>query len=64
MVEIKAVSSQFIHILSHQKLYAQFWKVETNEIDLSNYQLIRIEELENYPVSRLTEKYLETLALI
>jgi len=30
---------------------------------LKNYQLIAKEELENYPVSRLTEKYFETLEL-
>ena len=63
-VEINAVSSEFIHVLSHQKLHAQFWKVKTNDINLRNYQLIAKEELENYPVSRLTEKYFETLALI
>lgn len=62
-VEIQSVSVEFIHVLSHQKLHAQFWKVKTNDINLKNYQLIAKEELENYPVSRLTEKYFETLEL-
>ena len=62
-VEIQSVSVEFIHVLSHQKLYAKFWKVKTNDINLKNYQLIAKEELENYPVSRLTEKYFETLEL-
>jgi A/G-specific adenine glycosylase len=62
-VEIQSVSSEFIHVLSHQKIHAQFWEVKTNDINLKNYQLIAKEELENYPVSRLTEKYFETLKL-
>ena len=62
-VEIQSVSIEFIHVLSHQKLHAQFWKVKINDINLKNYQLIAKEELENYPVSRLTEKYFETLEL-
>lgn len=62
-VEIQSVSPEFIHVLSHQKLHAQFWKVKTNDINLKNYQLIAKEDLENYPVSRLTEKYFETLEL-
>jgi len=62
-VEIQSISSEFIHVLSHQKIHAQFWKVKTNDINLKNYQLIAKEELENYPVSRLTEKHFETLEL-
>ena len=62
-VKIQSVSTEFIHVLSHQKLYAQFWSVKSNDINLKSYQLIAKEELENYPVSRLTEKYLETLEL-
>ncbi len=62
-VEIQSISSEFIHVLSHQKIYAQFWEVKTNDINLRNHQLIAKEELENYPVSRLTEKYFETLEL-
>jgi len=62
-VEIQSVSSEFIHVLSHQKLHAQFWKVKINDINLNNYQLIAKEDLKNYPVSRLTEKYFETLEL-
>ena len=62
-IEIQSVSPEFIHVLSHQKLHVQFWKVKAHDINLKNYQLIAKEELENYPVSRLTEKYFETLEL-
>ena len=30
-VEIQSVSPEFIHVLSHQKLHAQFWKVKTKQ---------------------------------
>jgi A/G-specific adenine glycosylase len=63
-IKIESVSAELIHVLSHQKLHTKFWKVKADNLNLQNFQLIAIEELINYPVSRLTEKYFETLGLI
>ena len=62
-VDIKCVSREFIHLLSHQKIHAKFWTVQIDQINLKNYQLVSKKELEKYPVSRLTEKYFETIEL-
>jgi len=62
--DVQSVSSEFIHILSHQKIHAQFWRLKTKNIQLENFDLIAEKELLNYPVSRLTEKYFETIELI
>ena len=62
-VNIKCVSREFIHLLSHQKIHARFWRIQTDQVNLKSYQLVAKKELEKYPVSRLTEKYFETLEL-
>ncbi|WP_029906950.1 A/G-specific adenine glycosylase [Prevotella sp. 10(H)] len=50
------------HILSHQIIYASFYKVTVNNIELSNnYIKVKVEEADNYPVSRLVHKYLEKM---
>lgn len=58
------VSNEFVHVLSHQKIYAQFWQLKAKDVFLKEYELISEKELLNYPVSRLTEKYLESIKLI
>ena len=60
-IGIQSISSEFIHVLSHQKIHAQFWEVKACNINLKDFQLIAVEQLKNYPVSRLTEKYFEVL---
>ena len=57
------MSSEFIHVLSHQKIHAQFWSVKSSNISLKEFELVPKEDLLNYPVSRLTEKYFETIKL-
>ncbi|MFV0418999.1 MAG: A/G-specific adenine glycosylase [Dysgonomonas sp.] len=58
-VHIESVS-QVKHILSHQIIYARFYKVMVKAISLpDDYLKIKIEEADNYPVSRLVHKYLE-----
>ena len=61
--EVKSVSSEFIHILSHQKIHAQFWKIKVFRFSLEEYELISKDSLLEFPVSRLTEKYFETVEL-
>ncbi len=53
---------QIKHILSHQIIYATFYRVDMNNALLNNdYIKIKIEDVDNYPVSRLVHKYLEDL---
>jgi len=51
------------HILSHQRIFAKFYRVKTEEsIDhLPDLSFIKIDmaDIEKYPVSRLIHKYLE-----
>jgi A/G-specific adenine glycosylase len=61
--DVKSVSSEFIHILSHQKIHAQFWQISTVGVVLKEYELIPKNSLLEFPVSRLTEKYFETIEL-
>ena len=52
-------SEEIIHILSHQKIYAVFHHFDfiPKEHD-ENWHLINIENLEDYPIPRLIDKYL------
>ena len=61
--EVKSVSGEFIHILSHQKIYAQFWQIKAANVALDGYDFISKNSLFEFPVSRLTEKYFETIEL-
>lgn len=63
-VSIESVSSQYIHVLSHQKIHAQFWRLKVGEFSSKEYESVPYLELPNYPVSRLTEKYLESIELV
>ncbi len=62
--ELLSVSSEFIHVLSHQKINAQFWHLKVNNVQLENFELIAKKNLLNYPVSRLTEKYFQAIELV
>ena len=61
--DVKSVSSEFTHILSHQKIQAQFWQIKAADVVLREYELIPKNSLLEFPVSRLTEKYFETIEL-
>lgn len=53
---------QIKHVLSHQIIYAIFYKVEVSEIRLDkDYLKIAAVDVDDYPVSRLVHKYLEEL---
>ena len=63
-LNVSTVSSEFTHVLSHQKIYAQFWHLKTTNFQLKNFDLIPVKNLSDYPVSRLTEKFFETIELV
>lgn len=56
-------SLEFKHILSHQKIYATFWLVtlkKTIEFD-ADYTKIPLSELNNFPIPKLIDNYLQTI---
>lgn len=63
-INIVAVSSPFIHRLSHQKIEAIFWHVKIQEFDLEYYDLVAIKDLGSLPISRLLEKYLLSVGML
>ena len=62
--KIESVSDEFIHKLSHQHIYAKFWTVNVEEFELKNYFFARNFKLKNYPVARLTDKFLKEYNII
>lgn len=57
-ITIKPLSQPIKHILSHQQIFAQFFEVEINE-SLEGFEKINVKDIENYPVSRLMELFIE-----
>jgi len=58
---IKEVSPLYIHHLTHQTLYARFYRIQAATVPsvlAKEYTCIDEEQIHEYPVSRLTEKYL------
>lgn len=62
---IKSGPITFKHILSHQIIYAYFYHIvvdtDMRNLPKSTIEIIDIEKLNSFPVSRLTHKYLEQL---
>jgi A/G-specific adenine glycosylase len=48
------------HILSHQHIYAFFYKSDLSELNGLKFNFILKEDLADYPIHRLMEKYLDT----
>lgn len=59
--EVRSVLRNVKHVLSHRVIYANFYEVVLPESSrsFSDYQCIRVEDLEQYPVSRLVHAFLE-----
>lgn len=55
--------SKMKHVLSHQTIYATFYQVRVSENLLMDekYLKIKVEDVDLFPVSRLSHKYLEAL---
>ncbi|GAE83695.1 A/G-specific adenine glycosylase [Bacteroides reticulotermitis] len=58
---IRCVCRNVKHVLSHQVIYANFYEVTLPEesVSFSRYQKIRVNELEQYAVSRLIHTFIE-----
>lgn len=58
------ISEPITHILSHQKLITRFLHFNSLPEKLSNNQInIKINEIQNFPIPRLIDRYLETTDL-
>jgi A/G-specific adenine glycosylase len=60
-IELKSVSKEYIHILSHQKLHAKFYVLESaGEISFEKGTIdeVAFNDLKKYPIPRLVEKFL------
>jgi A/G-specific adenine glycosylase len=51
--------TEYKHILSHQKIYASFWRVDSMIKNESEYITVSLDEIRDYPLPRLIDKYLE-----
>lgn len=60
---INGTPSEFIHVLSHQKIHARFWEIECKQSFTSllpkNNLIIKNKDIHQYAVSRLIENFLE-----
>lgn len=57
--KINSVSDVILHKLTHQHIYAKFWTIDIDKIQLDNYIFVHKSELLNYPFSRLIDKFLK-----
>ena len=55
---LKTISNEIKHLLSHRELRAKFYSIETDElIPQTEFTLVNWSDFENYPVSRLIERW-------
>jgi A/G-specific adenine glycosylase len=64
-IEVDKISGEILHHLTHQKITAVFYHIERFPEQLEdNWIVVNTENLSNYPMSRLLEKYLESQEII
>ncbi len=56
--EISEVSEPFVHLLTHQKLHARFYRFHSETLINLSYPLILLEDVHKYPLPRLIHRYL------
>jgi A/G-specific adenine glycosylase len=52
------VGAKFQHLLTHQKIEAYFIKAATNESEKTKYLMLDLKALEDHPIPRLIDKFL------
>jgi A/G-specific adenine glycosylase len=59
-VNIEKISRPVKHVLSHQVIFARFWKINVKgKLSIADAEFISNSELRKYPVPRLIDRYLE-----
>lgn len=56
---VLTISSEFKHILSHQRIFAKFISVKNDSFEDSNFMKVKIDKLEEFAFPRLIKRYLE-----
>ena len=51
------VSEQYIHLLTHQKLHARFYRFHSDKMIELPYMLIPLNEIYKYPLPKLIDRY-------
>jgi A/G-specific adenine glycosylase len=51
--------TEYTHILSHQKIHATFWRIDSFITKDSELITVSLDEIQEYPLPRLIDKYLE-----
>jgi A/G-specific adenine glycosylase len=55
---ISEVSEPYVHVLTHQKLHARFYRFHSDTMVKLSYPLIPLEDIQKYPLPRLIHRYL------
>ena len=58
------VSSEFKHILTHQRIFATFVLIKSGRFDTSNFMRVKSNKLQNFAFPRLINRYLEKQNLV
>jgi A/G-specific adenine glycosylase len=58
------ISAEIVHVLSHQKIHARFYHFNhlPSKID-ADWMAVKMTEIQDYPIPRLIDRYLETESL-
>ena len=61
---VRNISSEFKHILSHQRIFAKFVLIKSGSFESSNFMKTKVKELQNLAFPRLINRYLEKQNLV
>lgn len=61
---VVSISEEFKHILSHQRIFANFYLIKTEALQGENFLSVGIEELGSFAFPRLINRYLEKNSLV
>jgi A/G-specific adenine glycosylase len=60
-LEPELISTEIVHLLSHQRLHAKFYHFSTlPAVGEKKWMKIKLEDLQDYPLPRLIDRYLES----
>ena len=55
------ISAEIVHVLSHQKIHARFYHFNHLPSKIgSDWIAVKMAEIQDYPIPRLIDRYLET----
>lgn len=65
IMNLSRIAELPVHILSHQRIHAQFWRFDGQHVtdDVANMRWVRTQDVHELAVPRLIEKFLEEYPL-